>query len=82
MHGSLNVKEVMVHELLTASTKKGNGGEVTLIPENGGYYSYLGGTITKDARCMSKLNPGLPWQKKNRHSTGRRICSPANWTSV
>jgi len=61
-HESKNTQnsEVTVSELLTAHTKKRNWGEVTLIPENVEYSSYLGGTITKSARWTSKLNPGLP----------------------
>jgi len=29
-------------------------------PENIEYYNYLGSMITNEARCLLKLNPGLP----------------------
>jgi len=41
------------------------------------YFNYFGSSITNDARCAHKLNPGLSWRKQ--HSTRRERFSPANW---
>jgi hypothetical protein len=44
--------------------------------ENLKRFNYLGSMKTNDARCTSKLNPGLP--KHKQHST-RRLLSPSKW---
>ena len=48
--------------------------------ENVEYFNYFGRTITNDARCTVKLNPGLPWQKQQ--STRKGLFSPANINKI
>ena len=46
--------------------------------ENVEYFSCLGRLMTNDARCARGIEYRI--DMKRRHSTGRRLFSPADWT--